>query len=74
MTTPPGTARKAPGIEKENEMFGPFDKLHEQLEEAYDKGELTDKEFREEERGLREEQRQEAQDAAEETYNDRMGW
>lgn len=55
-------------------MNGPFDKAHEQLEKAYDDGELTDEEFREEERGLRDEQREAAHEAADEAYNDTMGW
>lgn len=48
--------------------MGPFDRAADQIEKAYENEEMTDKEYREELRGLREEQRDAAQDA----YDDVM--
>jgi len=50
-----------------------YDNAAERLEKALDNDEISDEEFREEMRGLNEELRQAASDAAEEVYNDTMG-
>jgi molecular chaperone GrpE (heat shock protein) len=49
------------------------DKAEHELEEALANGEMSEKEFREEMRNIHAEHEQEAQDAAEQAYNDVMG-
>ena len=50
-----------------------FDREMERLEEELDKGEISEEDFYAQIRDLREELREEAQQAAEDTYRDRMG-
>jgi len=51
-----------------------FDNAVDQLEKDLDEGVISDKEFRDEMRNLNAELEQQAHDAAEEAYNDAMGW
>ena len=52
----------------------PLDRAVRRLEEALERGELTDKEYREEMRALQDEQRGRAEEAAESAYRDVMGY
>ena len=51
-----------------------FDKAVDQLEEDLEEGIITDKEFRDEMRSLRAELQGQAEEEAEQAYNDRMGY
>lgn len=51
-----------------------FDKAEAELEESLANGEITDKEFRDEMRNLRAELEGQAQEAAEQAYNDTIGY
>ena len=50
------------------------DKAEQQLEKELENGEISDKEFREQMRDVHAEHEQEAHDAAEQAYNDTMGY
>ena len=51
-----------------------FDREAQALCDALDNGEITEKEFNSEMRDMRSELQQQAEDAGEEAYNDRMGY
>jgi len=50
------------------------DKAERQLEEELENGMISEKEFRDQMRDVRAEHKQEAHDAAEQAYNDTMGY
>ncbi len=50
-----------------------YDRAEEELEDQLERGEITNAEFRSEMRELRSELQGQAEDAAEEAYNDTMG-
>jgi len=50
-----------------------FDKAEAELEDALRNGEITDEEFRKEMRNLQDELQGQAEEAAEQAYNDFMG-
>jgi len=50
------------------------DRAEKQVEESLENGEISDKEYKEQMRDIHAEHEQEGQDAAEQAYNDTMGW